>query len=304
MGKEMEGTVEKGKGKLRRAFKHCCKTSQLEQHHMEPALQTPDAMAVGRPSEFRTVESLKRRREEAFGRKSDNCIVIRDTLARCDVLRMEGRLRRPRHGHVCLLLGAQPRGDDIRSLDPVHVSVTVDDCVDVAARLGRQRGTKIWLLNMANASMPGGGVLGGANAQEEHLCWCSDLLPNPEATRARGKDYVELPEVDWTHIGVLTAAAERMVPCHCRRAGPDAARRIGFLLDMAAMQDCTHLVLSAWGCGAFHQDATLVAMLFREALSRRHRQRFPRVVFAVKDDHNSQSPGNAAVFRTVLVARA
>ena len=83
----------------------------------------------------------------------------------------------------------------------------------------------------------------------------------------RPSDYTELPRHDFCHIGVLTAAAE------VKRRGQKAecsnsARFISYLLDVVCMQGCTHLVLSAWGCGAFGQNTEVVATLFKLILQR------------------------------------
>ena len=186
-------------------------------------------------------------------------------------------------------------------------------------------GAKVWLLNMACATNPGGGVMSGCNAQEERLCRYSNLLPQLEKAQQdglypllrpklgfarvlahrevvffkRASDYAILPEETWFRVGVLTAAAEK-VRGPFRQVGPNAERFIGHLLDVAHNQDCTHLVLSAWGCGAFGQDAEGVAGCFHSALSRINQSNFPAVTFAIKDDHNSQPPGNLHAFHTVL----
>ena len=115
----------------------------------------------------------------------------------------------------------------------------------------------------------------------------------------QGLDYHEVTDQDRVKIGVLTAAAERVRPEEMR-AGPNAARFIAFLLDVAQMQNCTHLVLSAWGCGAFHQHAPTVARLFESAFQRLDKKSYPKVVFAILDDHNSPPPGNLNAFRAVF----
>ena len=63
------------------------------------------------------------------------------------------------------------------------------------------------------------------------------------------------------------------------------------------MQACTHLVLSAWGCGAFRQDATKVARSFKLALQRVQKTKLPVVVFAIMDEHNSKPPRNLHSFK-------
>ena len=206
------------------------------------------------------------------------------------------------------------------------------DCVALAKELQQEHGAKVWLLNMACARKPGGGARKGCNTQEEHLCRCSTLLPQLESActtdgqrmyplcqaRERGKDfkvlvhkkvtffkhpvdYQDLAAEERFSVGVLTAAAEN-VSGSGQSIGPNAQRFIDFLLDVVHMQGnaCTHIILSAWGCGAFGQSAEAVARCFKQGLSRFDARTFPSVTFAVIDDHNSPPPGNLHAFRAVF----
>lgn len=55
------------------------------------------------------------------------------------------------------------------------VTVGPEDCLDAAKAL-REQGHEVAVLNLANAYTPGGGVRGGAGAQEEYLFRCSDYF--------------------------------------------------------------------------------------------------------------------------------
>ena len=114
-----------------------------------------------------------RKAEAAFGRKENNRAVIFDTLEKC-----RRHFGPPKRSHACVLPGWQKRSSvaDPAAM-PVHVRVHDGDCVALAKELSRQPGAKVWMLNMANATKPGGGARSGSNAQEEHLCRCSNLLP-------------------------------------------------------------------------------------------------------------------------------
>ena len=271
-------------------------------------------------------DTLRRRREEAYGRKEGNRQVMHDTIEMC---RSDTYLKAVKRQHACALPGLQPR--EARESVPGGVEdeglaeVRDSDCVVVARELSEVSSARVWMLNMACASRPGGGALQGCNAQEEHLCRCTNLYPDLRRAYDKGwyplhsgdegvrdvkvlvhegivvfkdpEDYSLLPRSQWFEVGVLTAVAEKV---HGRRAlGPNAFRLIDFLLDVAEMQDCTHLVLSAWGCGAFRQSLVEVARCFHGALA--HRGKRMTVVFAIKDDHNSE--GNLHAFRTVFGQR-
>ncbi len=155
---------------------------------------------------------------------------------------------------------------------------------------------KILVLNFANPVSPGGGVLRGARAQEEDLCRKSTLYLSLRTEKARAmyeynqslndhrsSDYMLLsPNVEIFRdsdnglldetmvVGVLTAAA----PISPFGIGDKAKEellailgiRIREVLHAAAFYGYQYLVLGAWGCGAFGNDAAQVAKLFYEEL--------------------------------------
>ena len=102
----------------------------------------------------------------------------------------------------------------------------------------------------------------------------------------RPSDYTELPRHEFCRICVLTAAAE-VKKRGQKEECSNSARFILYLLDVAGMQGCTDLVLSAWGCGAFRKNAEIVAAHFKLALQRVRNSSLQEVFFAVIDDHNS-----------------
>lgn len=177
----------------------------------------------------------------------------------------------------------------------------------------------ILVLNMANPVHPGGGVRLGAKAQEEDLCRKSSLLLSLESAEARkyyeynralhtylGSDGMILsPEVEIIRdengellsetsvVAVLTCAAPM------RTAGLEGLsheeyqemfyQRIMGMLKCAAFWGYKVLVLGAWGCGAFGNDAKMVSNLFYKALKEMNfngmgaKDFFRRIDFAVLD---------------------
>merc|ERR1719409_40962 len=65
----------------------------------------------------------------------------------------------------------------------------------------------------------------------------------------------------------------------------DMETRIQVILDAAVEAGCNHVVLSAFGCGAFCNPPEAVAEMFRVALAK---SKLTEAVFCIKDDHNSR----------------
>ena len=194
---------------------------------------------------------------------------------------------------------------EVRSLPDVEVTVTGNPCeysvvnadtFSAAADWVRKGYDKVLALNLANPVNPGGGVTRGAVAQEEDLCRRSSLLPVLDSEEARpyyvynrglntfmGSDGVILtPYVDIfkepdgrkmekpVTAGVITAAAPMV--SHGYEGMSEAQyeemfeKRIESLLKACAYFGYKNLVLGAWGCGAFGNDAKVVAKLFRKVI--------------------------------------
>lgn len=190
--------------------------------------------------------------------------------------------------------------------------------------LGKKGAKPILVLNLANAVNPGGGVRRGAKAQEEDLCRKSSLLLSLESKNARpyyeynkslhtymGSDAIIinpqveiikdengelLPETDI--VAVMTCAAPML------RNGMEGMsqseyevlmyQRITGMLKTAAYLGYQYLVLGAFGCGAFRNDARVVSDLFYKALKEfdydgmKEKDMFRRIDFAVMDHSADQ----------------
>ncbi|MDX1933888.1 MAG: TIGR02452 family protein [Capsulimonadales bacterium] len=169
-------------------------------------------------------------------------------------------------------------------------------------------------LNFASARNPGGGFLTGAKSQEEDLCRASVLYPcllrQPayyDANRARRSalytDHVIYsPEVPFLrdeqrrllevpfNASFITAPAPnagavlKNSPQEAPLLAPTFARRIRYVLTVAAAHRHRTVVLGAWGCGAFRNDPDQVAPIFRDAVrDRRFAGAFDRILFAIYD---------------------
>lgn len=163
------------------------------------------------------------------------------------------------------------------------------------------KGEDVVVLNFANPYHPGGGVRSGARAQEEDLCRSSNLLLSLESDNAKkyyqynrenknqdvyGNDYGSNTMVLSPSIKIIRNGYGRLNPGVCVDVGVITAaapivrnqqhlsdeyldlfyERINSVLLCAAHYGYKHLVLGAWGCGAFCNDPEIVAKLFRDAI--------------------------------------
>ena len=175
----------------------------------------------------------------------------------------------------------------------------------------------ILVLNLANPVNPGGGVRKGAKAQEEDLCRKSSLLVSLESTKAKsyydynrslntymGSDALMIhPQVEIIKdengdllpesviVAVMTCAAPMisngMEGLSQEQYETMVYDRITGMLKVAAYYGYQHLILGAFGCGAFGNDARIVSDLFYKALKEfnfdgmRESDMFRRIDFAV-----------------------
>jgi len=198
----------------------------------------------------------------------------------------------------------------------------------------------VLVLNFANPVNIGGGVYKGARAQEEDLCRRSSLLRSLETPHSlryysynrklhthMGSDaMIFSPEVEIFRdehgelmdetviVAVLTCAAP-MITYSMEGMSESEYRgmfynRIVGMLKCAAYFGYEDLVLGAWGCGAFGNDAAIVSDLFYRALEKldwdgcKVNDLFRRIVFAVRsrgeESYNfkefNRNFGNASIF--------
>lgn len=228
---------------------------------------------------------------------------------------------------------------DFNVIPTCRCQVTVSGQDSFAAALSMVKGStgndtsqKILVLNFANPVEPGGGVRRGARAQEEDLCRKSTLLASLESKQAqayyaynaacggslffdamllsptvevfRGKQNALLEES--VVVSVLTVAAPYVangLRGLSREALEEAIyRRIQGMLYVMAAYRYREIVLGAWGCGAFGNDAEMIARLFYKALKEircgeysNANALFDRIEFAVS--HNLQNTYNYDCFQ-------
>lgn len=194
------------------------------------------------------------------------------------------------------------------------IEVTTETTLEAARRLveGEELG-RVTCLNFASAKNPGGGFLGGSQAQEESLARSSGLykcLTSKSTYYQRNRHcstklytdhliwspYVPVFRDDdgnflenFFCVGFITAPAvnagivRKQEKKKRKLIEPTMARRIANVLAIASKHNQKVLVLGAWGCGVFQNDPSMVSRLFRENLrdSGPFSDRFRKVVFAI-----------------------
>jgi uncharacterized protein (TIGR02452 family) len=237
--------------------------------------------------------AVKAAREGFYLTKTGQVIVWRDAVQTACATKQSINLN--------TVLPSNQRG----AFEKTRVQVTNETTLGASLRLV-DRGLRPIALNFANGVQPGGGFLMGATAQEEVLCRSSALYqtligdPMYEEHRRR-----QLPDsTDWAihspnvpvfrmddgteleHFWLLsfiTCAAPYAPAVGQPQSGELLKQRIHRVLAIAHGYGYAAVVLGAWGCGAFANDARRTAIDFRHALEHEYDGAFSEVVFAIAD---------------------
>lgn len=193
------------------------------------------------------------------------------------------------------------------------IDITHESTLEAAKRLYESGKRDIYCLNFASAKNPGGGFLGGSQAQEESLARSSGLyaclikdMEMYEYNRSRKtmlySDYmIYSPDVpvfrdDQGHLldNVYTAtfitapavnlgALRRNTPNEEPLVMEALKKRLEKILAIAYLHNHKTLLLGAWGCGVFGNDPIVIANLFNEYLGKEgcYRSCFDHIVFAI-----------------------
>ncbi len=193
--------------------------------------------------------------------------------------------------------------DDINRLSISNVRKSYHDCTYSCENIdalslakNKQYKDKILVLNLASATEPGGRSRKGASAQEENLCQRTSLLLSLESEEA--KKYYEYNKSLKTKMGsnaLMISPNVEVIKDHtfelldepfeiavmsCGapmiRLGLEGMsqeeykallyQRIQGMLLVAATQNYHHLVLGAFGCGVYGNDAAIVSDIFYQVI--------------------------------------
>jgi uncharacterized protein (TIGR02452 family) len=170
-----------------------------------------------------------------------------------------------------------------------------------------------FVLNFASAMSPGGGFLSGSQAQEEslarssslyatltanfefyelnrrgHSCFYSDwMIYSPKVPVFRNDDgsLVEKPYLATflTSPAVNAGVIKQKEPDKVHLIETVNRERARKFLWLANNHGHKTLILGAWGCGVFQNDANSIANIFAELLKGEFANRFNRVIMAIYD---------------------
>ncbi|WP_433583039.1 TIGR02452 family protein [Paenibacillus amylolyticus] len=198
---------------------------------------------------------------------------------------------------------------------PGRIEVTGETTLGAALRLTVAEGREdVVCLNFASAKNPGGGFLGGSQAQEESLARATGLYPciaqmdemyeynRKQRSGLYSNNMIYSPDVpvirddedrllDKYYVSsFITAPAVNAVVVKERGEADDLQiesvmkERIRYILDVAVSNGHRTIVLGAYGCGVFRNEPAVVAKYFHDVLvGEGFKDSFERIVFAVYD---------------------
>ena len=198
--------------------------------------------------------------------------------------------------------------------------IIVESIDSVSAIMEYSGSRKTAVLNFASYKYLGGGFLQGSRAQEECLCHSSTLFN--VLSKFEDNYYVEnrkdlngglyrnkalySPNVYFRGYSVrfcdvITCAAPNYSVVQryghaIKKENSEALKsRIEFVLNIAKENEVENLILGAFGCGVFGQDAAEVAQVFKDNLENKFKNVFHKVIFAIPQGKD----GNYEKFKEV-----
>lgn len=172
---------------------------------------------------------------------------------------------------------------------------------------------RVGILNFADGLTPGGLVYSGETTQEEDICRCTNLYENlvkPECKRDY-YDYnshqhsglysdaviyshnIRIIRYDSTYTLLGKEAYIDVLTCprpSIKVSEDILCNRILGILKVARANKIKILILGAWGCGAFGQDAYIRGRCFAKVINQHNY--FDGIIFAVKEVNRCMDSGN------------
>lgn len=192
----------------------------------------------------------------------------------------------------------------------------------------KKEGDKVGILCFANAKYAGGGFLTGSTAQEESLCYMSNLY----RTQLNEPDYYKLSRDKLSGVYSHNQIVSRNVkfikdedynivdkPFNCDIVITCSAvskvrldknknniidiqsymtERIRLILQTFLNEGCNKIILGAFGCGVFKNDPEMIAQCFKEVIyDMQLGTYFDKIIFAIPKGNNGH---NYDTFKKVM----
>ena len=192
-----------------------------------------------------------------------------------------------------------------------QITVTGETTLDAVRRLIKEGEEDVVCLNFASAKNPGGGFLGGSQAQEESIarstglyncllkadeyyqtnrntksCFYTDyMIYSPAIPIIKDEAGNNLDALYTTAVITAPAVNRGVVKSRESERLPEVEsvmkRRIEKVLAIALAHKHKTIVLGAWGCGVFQNDPVKIASYFKEVIDAKFENAFSKIVFAV-----------------------
>lgn len=212
-------------------------------------------------------------------------------------------------------------GKDIDMYERADQSIVFAPCGTIQAVIdSNNEKSQTAVLNFADALMPGGLVKTGANTQEECICRCSNLY-ECLIQDVCDKEYYEFNDnlddiiysnrliysedvlifKDEAYNLLVNPFVTDIISCPAPICCKDTTvweDRIKCILASAAKHNCDIIILGAWGCGAFGNNAEIVATAFKNVLN--GYKLFDKVIFAIRPANILDKADNYDVFEQVI----
>jgi uncharacterized protein (TIGR02452 family) len=270
-------------------------------------------MTKNRNSRAITAEETIKIMEQGWYASHNKTISIKDTI---DYTIDNSKLIRPDDFDEIM----QSANSKLEHLD-FKTTIDIENCTVLEAMTQLTRiNTQVGCLNFASAKNPGGGFLGGAQAQEESISRASALYPSLikhfemyEYNRSKNtylySDYmIYSPEVmvfrDDNNTLLVNPYKVSFVSSPAVNVGAikqnniselalvekTMLQRIDKVLAVFVANGIENLVLGAWGCGVFQNEPKDIARYFTHFLlnNGKYSKAFKSILFAVLDRSKEQ----------------
>lgn len=191
------------------------------------------------------------------------------------------------------------------------ISVTNQTTLEAVRELISQGYNDVLCLNFASAKNPGGGFLGGSQAQEESIarstglyncqiktkgyyetnrnlksCMYSDymiyspfvpIIKDEQGNNINNKEYCAIITAPAVNKGVV----KNREPENLSEVENTMKRRIKKVLAISLENKHKAIVLGAWGCGVFQNEPNDIAEYFSEIIKNDFANKFEKIVFAI-----------------------